>query len=204
VYAPTLAVNSKKHTKLPEQVLSLTINPRNPNHEQKKVEAPKILKQELMKVDQLQPPILTPAFVDGFFLDADGGEFLFPRVLVFPFLLALVVAALALFFVVTFAFFVPIALSSPASAKSSSEFDGSTIMEDRQDIASAAAIRSACSFSSIDVDSFCFFAFRLVVIICIFSGLKIDVNVRILIHIAEIHISRFGGQLDYVVKPALI
>jgi hypothetical protein len=63
LYAPTLAVNSKKHTKLPDQVLSLTINPRNPNHEQKKVEAPKILKQELLKVDQLQPPILTPAFV---------------------------------------------------------------------------------------------------------------------------------------------
>jgi len=135
------------------------------------------------------------SFVDGFFLDVDGGEFLVPRVLVFPFLLALVVADLAftLLFVVTFAFFVPIALSSPASAKSSSEFDGSTTMEDRHDIASAAAIRSACSFSSIefDVDSFCFLVFRLVVIICIFSGLKIDVNVRILIHIAEIHISRY-------------
>jgi hypothetical protein len=49
-------------------VLSLTINPRNPNHEQKKVEAPKILKQELLKVDQLQPPILTPAFVQVIFV----------------------------------------------------------------------------------------------------------------------------------------
>lgn len=62
-YAPTLAVNSKKHNKLPDQVLSLTINPKNPNHDQKRMEMPKNSKH----VDQhvLQPTIITPAFIQA-------------------------------------------------------------------------------------------------------------------------------------------
>ncbi|XP_076110594.1 uncharacterized protein LOC143079244 [Mytilus galloprovincialis] len=64
-YASTLAVSSSKQNKLPDQVLSLTINPRNPNHELKKVETPKSHNKEPRNTEDqvVQQPDLPPSYI---------------------------------------------------------------------------------------------------------------------------------------------
>ncbi|XP_052059609.1 uncharacterized protein LOC127700227 [Mytilus californianus] len=64
-YASTLAVSSSKQNKLPDQVLSLTINPRNPNHELKKVETPKTHNKDPKNAEEqvAQQPGLTPPYI---------------------------------------------------------------------------------------------------------------------------------------------
>ncbi|CAC5421485.1 BCL3 [Mytilus coruscus] len=64
-YASTLVVSSSKQNKLPDQVLSLTINPRNPNHELKKVETPKTHNKDPKNAEEQveQQPGLTPPYI---------------------------------------------------------------------------------------------------------------------------------------------
>lgn len=64
-YASTLAVSSSKQNKLPDQVLSLTINPRNPNHELKKVETPKSHNKEPKNAEDevVQQPDLPSSYI---------------------------------------------------------------------------------------------------------------------------------------------
>lgn len=66
-YAPTL----KRQNKLPDQVLSLTINPRNPNHDSKKAailtaeEANAECKEETIGINEKspKPPVSSPMFI---------------------------------------------------------------------------------------------------------------------------------------------